>query len=182
MEYSGLRAPIDITKSVKLEQYYNSQNLSAEDNKFVNEIDISKLFDNDTYNSIKYKTDTYNKIKTAIANGEIPTEQVAAEMESLRSDVLYESNGQDIEKIDFKTLHSAERLDTILRDYGVSSKNDMRVRLVDSEENWVDNSEFKRVEVVSSNAPYAWGILPSAKLLVLDNGTIIVKTNSLYRK
>ena len=44
MEYSGLRAPIDITKSVKLEQYYNSQNLSAEDNKFVNEIDISKLF------------------------------------------------------------------------------------------------------------------------------------------
>ena len=182
MEYvNPLRAPIDITKSVKLEQYYNAQTLKPEDVEFVNKLDISKLFDNDTYNSIKYKTNVYKQMKANIANGDIPTSQVESEMEALRADVLYESGGQDIESIDLSSLHSAEKLDELLRDYGASSKNDIRVKAIPSEENW-DSQEFKKVELVSSNEPYAYGILPSAKLLVLENGVIITKANSLYRK
>lgn len=178
--YNPLKAPIDITKSAKLERYYNNQSLEPDDIDFLNKVDVSKLFDDDTYNSIKYKTETYKKMKDSVVNGSIPTEQVASEMEALRAGVLYESGGQDIESINLSSLQSAKKLDELLRDYGVASKNDIRVRL-SGDENW-DSQEFKRVELVSSNEPWAYGILPSAKLLVLENGTIITKANSLYRK
>lgn len=182
MEYRNPLVPrIDITKSVKLEQYYKEQTLPPDEVAFVSDINVGALFDDDTYNSIKYKTETYKKIKNNIANGMIPVEQVEEELNSLRADVLYESNGQDIETINLDSLKSAEKLDGLLRDYGASSKNDIRVKLCDLAENWTDG-EFKKVEVVSSNEPYSYGILPSAKLLVLNDGTIITKNNSLYRK
>lgn len=183
MEYvNPLAAPIDITKSVKLEQYYNEQNLEADDIEFLSDLNISKLFDDSTYNSIKYKTERYKKIKDNISNNVTEISQVEDELNSLRADVLYESNGEDIESIDITKLHSSEKLDNILRDKGSSSKNDIRVRLLDIPENWNDNCEFRKLEMVSSNAPWSYGILPSAKLLVLRDGTIITKANSLYRK
>ncbi len=182
MEYRNPLVPrIDITKSVKLEQYYKEQTLSPEDVSFISDVNVGELFDDDTYNSIKYKTETYKKIKNNIANGEIPAEQVEDELAALRADVLYETNGQDIETVNLSSLKSAERVDSLLRDCGASSKNDIRVKLCDLAENWTDG-EFKKVEIVSSNEPYSYGILPSAKLLVLGDGTIITKSNSLYRK
>lgn len=174
--------PIDVTKSVKLEQYYNQQNLEPEDTKFLEDVDISRLFDDSTYNSIKYKTETYHKIKNNISDNVYDMAQVEEELKSLRDDVLYETNGEDIEKIDLSKLQSSEKLDSLLRDCGASSKNDIRVRIMDIDENWGNNGEFKKVELVSSNEPWSYGILPSAKILVLSNGTIITKTNSLYRK
>lgn len=181
MEYNSLAPKIDITKSVKLEQYYNEQNLSPEDTAFVSDVNIGVLFDESTYNSIEYKTKTYKAMKESVASGKVSSEQVEQEMEALRADVLYESNGQDIETLDLSSLKSVERLDEILRESGASSKNDIRVKLCDIPENWT-SSEFQKVEIVSSNEPFSYGILPSAKMVVLSDGTIITKANSLYRK
>lgn len=169
----------DVTKSLKLKNYLDSQKLTEEDYAFISELNLENLMLQSDYENVKTEVERYNTLKKQIENREGDMILTSDEMKRLRNDVFAMTN-YDIETIDLNQLNTAIDVENVLHNSGIVSKNDLTVRY--PEEQYKNNSGYVKMELSESDDYQRLGILTGSRMAIGRDGTILVPRSSIYNK
>ena len=139
--------------------------------------DLQDLYTPEEFMAIKNNVDKYRTLDEA--NRKNPTAEVSKVLQELSQDILYQT-GQDARKVQLAELNTTQRLDQIMMETPLRSKNDLYVR--PNYDDYKESSNYIKCEVVGHDNPYAYGIAANARMCVTPDGTIITTKNALYMK
>ena len=170
---------IDVTKSLKLQTYLDNQKLSLEDIDFLNKVNLSDLILKSEYDEIKSEVERYNTLKKALETGSNNAIQISDEMKNLNQQIVART-GKDASQVSLHSIPTADKLEQILQSSGITSKNDLTVRIVYNDDEGY-NSDYVRVELTDSKWD-RYGINPGTRMAITDKGEIITLRSQLYMK
>lgn len=167
----------NVLENLKIQTYLNNQNFDADTNDYLLKLKFNELYTPDEFMAIKNNVDKYRTLDEA--NRKNPTAEVSKVLQELSQDILYQT-GQDASKIQLAELNTTQRLDQIMMETPLRSKNDLYVR--PNYDDYKEGSNYIKCEVVGHDNPYAYGIAANARMCVTPDGTIITTKNALYMK
>lgn len=167
--------------SLKLSNYINDQskNLTLEDIKYIDNVDLNRLMLQSEYELVKTEVERFNYLKNAIPNGEVDMVLASDEMKRLRNDIFTQV-GQDADMIDLSQLDTATKLETILQNSGIVSRNDLSVRYEDGP--YDNNSSYARMVLCEDKGYMKYGIRTGTRMAISNSGKILVPKAAVYNK
>lgn len=167
----------NVLENLKIQTYLNNQNFDADTNDYLLKLKFNELYTPEEFMTIKNNVDKYRTLDEA--NRKNPTAEVSKVLQELSQDILYQT-GQDASKVQLAELNTTQRLDQIMMETPLRSKNDLYVR--PNYDDYKESSNYIKCEVVGHDNPYAYGIAANARMCVTPDGTIITTKNALYMK
>ena len=160
--------------NLKVQRYANEQEIDTSE---LENLNFTTIYTNQEYEDIKNKVDKYRAIENE--HKQNPSAETTKILKQLSEDILYET-GQDASKIQLSSLNTTEKLEKAMMQTNLRSRNDLRVDI--NYDDYSNSSNYCKVKVVGHNHFGAYGISANARMIVLNNGDIIVPKNSLYSK
>ena len=170
---------VNVAGSLKLQQYMNNQTIEPEDMEFLETTNFRNLLLKSEFDNIKAQVERYNTLKNNVDNNSGDIALQSDEMKNLAANIFYET-GRDANTIQLSSLDTVSRLDKVLVNSNITSKNDLFVKPIYDE--WDESSDYIKVEVVDRGEPYKYGIQTGAKMAITNSGKIIVTKKSLYSR
>lgn len=170
---------IDVTKSLKLQNYLSVQNLTEAEISELDKVDLSNLVLKSEFERIQKSVERYQTLKSQVEKGEGDIVLASDEMRRLANDVLVDT-GKDISNIDLNQLDSVTKIENLLEKSGIRSKNDMVVRF--SDDDYFNRNDYVRVVLADSNSWGRYGIQTGARMAITRSGKILTVRSALYEK
>lgn len=170
---------IDISKSLKLQNYLDQQKLSQEDRTYLDNVNLFDLMLKSTFDTIKSEVERYASLKSQVENGEGDIILASDEMKRLANQVLAET-GRDINTIDLSQLNTVTKIEEMLKSSGITSENNLSVRLEDCD--LFNQNDYVRVSISGPEPWGRYGIRTGARMAITKSGRILTTRSSLYQK
>ena len=167
--------------SLKLSNYLDvqSKNLTLEDVKYIDSVDLNRLMLQSEYEQVKTEVERYNYLKNAIENREVDIILASDEMKRLRNDIFTQV-GQDADMIDLSQLDTAMKIEAILQNSGITSKNDLMLRYEDGP--YDNNSSYARMVLCDDKYYMRYGIKVGSRMAISNTGKILVPKAAIYNR
>ena len=164
----------DFSKNLKVQRYANEQNIDTSE---IETLDFNTMYTVEEYQNIKNTVEKYRAVENE--HKQNPSVETTRILKELSEDIMYQT-GQDASKIQLSSLNTQDKLEKAMMETNLRSRNDLRVDI--NYDDYSSNSNYCKVRVVGHNYFGAYGISANARMIVLNNGDIIVPKNSLYSK
>jgi len=170
---------IDISKSLKLQNYLEQQELNEEERTYLDIVDLSNLMLKSEFEAIKSQVERYHTLKSQVEKGEGDIILASDEMKYLANSVLGET-GRDINTIDLSQLNTVTMIEKMLQNSGIKSNNDLIVRF--SDDDYFNRNDYVRMSISGKENWGRYGIKSGARIAITRSGKILTARNAIYEK
>lgn len=170
---------IDISKSLKLQNYLNQQKLDQEQRSYLDTVDLSDLMLKSEFETVQTQVERYHTLKAQVEKGEGDIISASEEMKYLANNVLSET-GRDINTIELSQLDTVIKIEELLQSSGIKSNNDLVVRF--SDDDFFRRNDYVRMSISGPEPWGGYGIRTGARIAITKSGKILTVRNALYEK
>lgn len=170
---------IDISKSLKLQNYLDKQQLNSEQRTYLDVVDLSNLMLKSEFDMVRTQVERYNTLKSQVEKGEGDIILASDEMKYLANNVLSET-GRDINTIELSQLDTVTMIEDLLQGSGIKSNNDLVVRF--SDDDFFSKNDYVRMSISGQEPWGRYGIKTGARIAITKSGKILTVRSALYEK
>lgn len=173
---------IDITKSLKLQQYMSDQKLDANDKDFIDKVNLSNLILKSDFDRIKNQVERYLTLKDNVQNNVGDIIAQSDEMKRLNNDIIADT-GKDANQINLNDLDTVAKIDKILNESNIKSKNNLSVAIYYTDDCDYNHTDYVKVTLFDDKQHFTkYGIQSGARIALSNSGLILVAKKDLYMK
>lgn len=170
---------IDISKSLKLQNYLDKQQLDNEQRTYLDVVDLSNLMLKSEFDMVRAQVERYNVLKAQVEKREGDIVLASEEMKYLANNVLGET-GRDINTIELSQLDTVTKIEELLQGSGIKSNNDLVVRF--SDDDFFSKNDYVRMSISGQESWGRYGIRTGTRIAITKSGKILTVRSALYEK